>query len=87
LKFNESVKTYIEQGGIVLNITQCSTGKVEQGRYETSSFLQKSGVLGGSDLTTEAALTKMMYVLGKSSDVAEISSLLVNDLAGEMSSS
>lgn len=87
LTFNESVKTYIEQGGIVLNITQCSTGKVEQGRYETSSFLQKSGVLGGADLTTEAALTKMMYVLGKSSDVAEISSLLVNDLAGEMSSS
>lgn len=82
--FSELIQSYISEGGMVLNITQCSTGSVEQGRYETSSFFQAAGVIGGFDLTTEAAVTKMMYALGKYSNPIEIREVLEKDLNGEM---
>lgn len=84
-RFTTLISDYLAQGGIVLNITQCSTGSVEQGRYETSSFFQEAGVIGGFDLTTEAAVTKMMYALGKGKNRQEISEILSKDLNGEMS--
>lgn len=85
-RFTQLISDYIAQGGIVLNITQCSTGSVEQGRYETSSFFRKAGVIGGYDLTTEAAVTKMMYALGKGQSQDEIRDILLHDLNGEMTS-
>lgn len=83
-RFTDLISNYLAQGGIVLNITQCSTGSVEQGRYETSSFFQKAGVIGGYDLTTEAAVTKMMYALGKGHTPNEVREILSKDLNGEM---
>jgi L-asparaginase len=83
-RFTALIQQYLEQGGIVLNITQCATGSVEQGRYETSSFFQSAGVIGGFDLTTEAAVTKMMYALGKGQTTQERVSILAHDLNGEM---
>jgi L-asparaginase len=83
-KFLSLVKNYSEQGGTILNITQCSTGSVEQGKYATSSAFQRLGVIGGYDLTTEAAICKMMYVLGKTKNKYEIERLLSMDLVGEM---
>lgn len=83
-RFTVLIKDYISKGGIVLNITQCSTGSVEQGRYETSSFFHEAGVIGGFDLTTEAAVTKLMYVLGKYSHAEEIRNVLSQNIQGEM---
>lgn len=83
--FQNLVLNYLAAGGIILNITQCSTGKVNQGKYETSAFLEQNGVVGGNDLTTEAAITKMMYLLGKYSKREEIISKLKENIAGEIS--
>ena len=56
----EVIGGFIAQGGIVLNITQCNSGSVQQGLYKSSSLLNKIGVISGKDLTSEAAITKMM---------------------------
>ena len=83
--FQETLQKYIETGGIVLNITQCSTGSVEQGKYETSSFFEQNGVLSGYDLTSEAAITKMMYAIGISNgNQSETKRILQENIAGEM---
>ena len=55
----------IRKDVIILNISQCPGGMVVQGKYETSKVLQEIGVLSGGDMTTEAALTKLMVLLGE----------------------
>ncbi|WP_421765692.1 asparaginase [Ekhidna sp.] len=74
----------IEGGKIILNVSQCIGGEVEQGRYETSKKLNEIGVLSGGDITTEAAVTKMMFLLGSVEDVNEVKKKLTYSLAGEM---
>lgn len=69
---------------IVLNISQCQGGTVEQGKYETSSFFNKMGVISGSDMTFEAATTKMMYVFGLNLSIEESKRLLQINLRGEL---
>jgi L-asparaginase len=61
----EELKRAIENGVIILNISQCPGGRVLQGRYETSKKLQQIGVIGGADMTTEAAVTKLMLLIGE----------------------
>jgi len=63
--FIELLKEAIVKSIIVLNISQCPGGMVVQGKYETSKVLQEIGVLSGGDMTTEAALTKLMVLLGE----------------------
>ena len=82
--FRELITNYINEGGIVLNITQCNSGSVEQGKYETSSFFSKIGVISGRDMTTEAALGKMMYLLGSESSLEIIKDKLSTSLIGEL---
>jgi L-asparaginase len=89
LPSNESLisilKKATDAGIIILNISQCDGGKVNQGLYQTSTLLEKAGVIGGADLTSEAAVTKLMHLLAYCTDNEEIKSRLKTDIAGEIS--
>jgi L-asparaginase len=83
--FLKLISEAIGKGIVVLNVSQCPGGKVMQGRYETSQDLNKIGVVGGSDLTLEAAITKLMLVLAEDNDSEKIKKRLSNSICGEMS--
>lgn len=83
--FLDQITEAAQQGIIIYNVTQCQGGKVEMGRYETSRKLVEAGVISGHDITTEAAVCKMMYVLGKWKDANEIKKSLNSCLKGEIS--
>ena len=79
------IKNAIKQKIIFLNITQCQGGAVNMGRYETGNELEHAGVVSGKDMTTEAAITKLMFLLGQGLDHEEIKLHLNKSLIGEIS--
>lgn len=83
--FLDALAEVISRGIPILNITQCNKGLVNQGIYETGRVLASIGVIGGADLTREAAITKMMFVLGNFRDKEEIQRKLSHAVCGEMS--
>lgn len=82
--FIDLLKNAIDSGKVILDISQCKVGTVELGRYETSKQLKDIGIANGYDMTFEAAVTKMMYLLGQLDDPQEIKTLLETDLRGEL---
>ncbi len=81
--FLDAVNNAIQQGIIIINITQCKSGKVDQTKYETGKGLLKLGVVGGGDLTIESAITKLMLILGNNTDKAKIIELFETNWVGE----
>lgn len=83
--FINCLKEANDRGIVLLNVSQCNGGRVIQGRYETSRMLAEVGVLSGSDITTEAAITKLMFLLGQEKELNSIKENLVIPICGEMS--
>jgi L-asparaginase len=82
--FIDALKCAIDKGVIILNVSQCDGGRVSQGKYQSSLSLQEIGVLSGNDMTFEAAITKMMYVLGRYNNLEEQKKQLILPIVGEM---
>jgi len=82
--FINLLKASIDNGLVIINVTQCVTGTVLQGKYATSMPLKEIGVTSGKDISTEAAITKLMYLFGKYQDSDQVRTLFQKSIRGEI---
>ncbi|WP_219224122.1 asparaginase [Pedobacter antarcticus] len=82
--FIESLQEALDHGKLIIDISQCQGGSVELGKYETSKKLQQMGIVSGYDMTFEATVTKLMYLMGKGLTTTEIAGLMEQNLRGEL---
>ncbi len=82
--FIEEIEQAIQRGLHIVNVTQCSGGSVIMGTYETSTRLKEIGLISGKDITTEAAIAKLMYLLGQNVAPNVFKTIFETSLRGEM---
>jgi len=82
--FINAISEAINKGMVVLNVTQCNGGSVDMGKYITGKRLADTGVLSGYDMTTEAAVTKLMFLAGRYKHNSDVARYLQTSISGEM---
>jgi L-asparaginase len=82
--FLSIIEKAIKKGIVIVNVTQCISGTVEMDRYQGGKALQTIGVLSGYDITTEAAVTKLMFLFGRGLKPEEVNEQMQLSIAGEM---
>jgi L-asparaginase len=82
--FIDEIVSAIKRGIHIINVTQCSGGTVLMGAYETSTRLKEIGLISGKNITTEAAITKLMYLLGQKVANSVFKTIFETPLRGEM---
>ncbi|KPZ70718.1 L-asparaginase 1 [Shewanella sp. P1-14-1] len=80
----DTLKQADERGIVIVNLTQCFQGKVNMGGYATGNALAQAGVISGADMTIEAALAKLHYLLSKDLTAAEVKFAMKQNLLGEL---
>lgn len=83
--FTDIIREASEMGKIIMNVTQCLSGTVDMSIYATGKALKELGVISGQDITTEGALGKLFYLMGKSKDNESVKKRLGENLQGEIS--
>ncbi len=83
-ELTDIIKKAYEHGNIVVVCSQCPTGTVSLGHYAASSPLKKAGAVSGKNMTTEAAVAKLYYLLSRGYSKEEIKELMEKDLCGEL---
>ena len=84
-KFIDAVRQLVDNGIIVVNVSQCHAGRVDMDAYATGIALKKIGVVSGEDSTIEAALAKLYFLLGKYPDNNDVRINMSKNLRGEIS--
>ncbi len=82
--FTDLLAKAVKQGKVIVNVTQCPAGGVEEKRYATGDALAQAGVVSGLDMTCEAALTKMMHLFGLGLSASEVATYMTKSIAGEL---